>query len=200
MKLDDLKNIQLTKEQQQMLVLGIVILVGGTYGYVKGLYQPRLEAIAKLSQELKKEEDLFKKIENSIKNIDESKRKAEEVVRNLRRIKRRLPEEEGVPEAMRGINKAVKMSGVTLEMFFKPPSRKGKGAKGNYAVLTTQIRIISDYRGLAAFITELMRVPRLLVCESVKLERNRDKSIPGSLKAEVGVRTYVYTASDAKGK
>ncbi len=202
MKLDDLKNLQLTKEQQQMLVLGIVVLVGGAYSYVNLLYKPRLQRIVSLKEELKAEQTLLKEMEDSTRNIANFRREAEKTVRDLRRIKRRLPDEEKISEAMRGINKAVKMSGVTLQGFFKPPSRRGKGARGgeNYSALITQIHIVSDYKGVATFITELMRVPRLLVCESVKLAQNRNRSVPGSIKAELSIKTYVYTGGKAKGK
>ena len=114
MKLDDLKNLKLTKEQQQALAFAVMILGGGSYGYYNFLFKPRVAKIATLKKELKEEKKLLEEMRASVRKIDEFKRNAERVARDLRVIKKRLPDEERVPEVMKGINKAVKMSGVAL--------------------------------------------------------------------------------------
>jgi len=195
MKLDDLKNFSLTEEQQKMLALGLVVLLGGGYCYINMLYKPSLAKITELRKELTEEEDFLSEMEDSTRNIAKFRRESEEIIRDLRRIRRRLPDQANVPEAMRGVNKAVKMSGVTLSKFFKPPSPKGRGATGgpNYSALSTEILIVTDYRGLATFITELMRIPRLITLHQIQLTRSGDSRTPGSLKAKIGIKTYIYT-------
>ncbi len=201
MNLDKLKNISLSQEQQKVVAFAVLVIGFGGYAYVNVLYKPRLDRITALREELAKEDKLLKKIKDSIENIEKHQLKSQEVVRNLRRIKRRLPGEELVPEAMRGINKAVKMSGVHLNAFFKPPSKRGKGAAGgtNYSELATEITITCNYDGLAGFITELMRVPRMISCDRFLLTRSGGKGgRAGTLMARIGVKTYHYTAAPVR--
>ena len=200
MKLDDLKNLKLTKEQQQALAFAVMILGGGSYGYYNFLFKPRVAKIATLKKELKEEKKLLEEMRASVRKIDEFKRNAERVARNLRVIKKRLPDEERVPEVMKGINKAVKMSGVALIGKFKPPSPMGRSASPNYRTLTTEILVVTSYRGLASLITELMRIPRVISVDTVDLSRNTDASTPGSLKAKMKLTSYIYTPTVKKTK
>lgn len=92
--LSKLKNIKFTKEQQQYLALGILLLAGGAYGYWNFGLKPLSSQIEKLTKDIKDKKDNIEKARKLKGQWEEYNQRLSRVQAGLAFVGTRLPSSE----------------------------------------------------------------------------------------------------------
>jgi Tfp pilus assembly protein PilO len=89
--LKKLKNIKLTKEQQQYVVLGVLLLAGGVYGYWNLLMKPMAEEAERIQKELKTKKENLEQARKLRATWEEYMQRLARVQAASQYVNRRLP-------------------------------------------------------------------------------------------------------------
>ncbi len=154
--LNKLKNIKLTKEQQQYAAVSVLLLGLGIYGYWTYVLVPFASQIKTLENSLKEKKE-------SIESARKLKDKWEEYTQRLSRVQaglafmaRRLPPAQGVDL---GLSKLVRMStegGVVLVAIGgDSDATRTKSEYEGYKKSVTNFWFAGDYHQLGAFLAKL---------------------------------------------
>jgi len=191
-----LKNIKLTKGQQQYIALGVVAVGAAIWGYWTKLMVPLGKEIVVAQEALQVEEKKLAEAEKF--DQKEHDRRVEKVQEGMRYFSRRLPPaDEGYTEHKRLIM-LVKESGVK-QTAIKP--EKGKSSKDfpgfrqNVAVLS----LGADYHQLGSFLSKLTGEELLYVVEELQL-LPAPIDINRPLAPRVSVRLKLVTYAEEKKK
>ena len=164
--LNKLKNIKLTKDQQQYVVFAVLLVGGAVWGYWTKLMVPLGKAIVEKQETL---EDEKRKL-NEARKFDQKEYdlRVEKVQEGMRYFSRRLPPaDEGYSELKKVIRLVIE-SGVDLKSI-KPERGKSSKDFSGFKQNPTTVVIDADYHDLGAFLSKLTGEELLYVVEELQL-------------------------------
>ena len=150
-----LKNIKLTKEQQQLLVGGILGTVAVIYGYWTFLLTPLNKDITNLEASLKTKQDSLDTARKMKASWEEYTQRLARVQAGMQYVARRLPL---ASENMGQLQHLFKMSiegRVEISALTPEKSLVNKSEFPGLARSSAQVTLISDFHRLGAFLSRL---------------------------------------------
>ncbi len=164
-----------------MLAVFVAVLLLGWFLYLSGLQEERQGGV-KQEEQLKGE--YKKKIAQAV-NLDALRQQKEEVTQSVNSLEKKLPSKAEMDALLSDINQAGVGRGLQFELF-KPGQVV---VKDYYAELPINIRITGHYHDLAAFTSDIAKLPRIVTLNEIVLKMN-DKS--SGLTMESVAKTFRY--------
>lgn len=168
------------------VLLGIAILVGGTYVLIK----PLREA---LIAEEAKEGDLRKKFENNQRKaaaLDLYKEQLAEMERNFGAMLKQLPSKSEVANLLNDISQTRVASSLEEELF----QPVGEVPKEFYAEIPNRIVVTGNYHEMGNFVSSVAALPRIVTIDEVDI---RPAGKGDELRMQALAKTYRYLDEDS---
>lgn len=201
MNLSDLNNLDLKTVADWPMpakfgllgVLFVVIVLAGWWFDWRG-------NLAALGAEQAKEQQLrqtFLIKKAQAVNLDAYTKQLADIKQSFGALLKQLPNRQEMDALITDINQAGLGRGLQFELF-KPGTERDTEF---YAVLPIQIRVTGGYHDLAAFASDVAKLPRIVTLDDISITPNKD----GSLTMDATAQTYRYlnegsSASGKKGK
>lgn len=158
-------NIQLTKEQQQYIILAVLVLGGGGYAYFKYFWIPTSQKIVELR---KKVEEVEGKI-NKAKMVAARKKKVMEELETLQRqaedAERRLPKTQDLPSVIDTVSALSSRHNVSLSSF----APGAKTDRQHFMELSYALQARGAYHDIGRFLAALALEERIFNVRDVNL-------------------------------
>jgi type IV pilus assembly protein PilO len=168
------------------VLLGVVILVGGTYVLIK----PLREA---LIAEEAKEGDLRTKFENNQRKaaaLELYKEQLAEMERNFGAMLKQLPSKSEVANLLNDISQTRVASSLEEELF----QPVGEMPKEFYAEIPNRIVVTGSYHEMGNFVSSVAALPRIVTIDEVDI---RPVGKGDELRMQALAKTYRYLDEDA---
>lgn len=168
------------------VLLGIGILVGGTYFLIK----PLREALV---AEEAKEVDLRKKFENNQRKaaaLDLYKEQLAEMERNFGAMLKQLPSRSEVANLLNDISQTRVASSLEEELF----QPVGEVPKEFYAEIPNRIVVTGSYHEMGNFVSSVAALPRIVTIDEVDI---RPAGKGDELRMQALAKTYRYLDEDS---
>ena len=169
-------------------VLFVVIVLAGWWFDWRG-------NLATLGSEQAKEQQLrqtFLTKKAQAVNLEAYTKQLAEIKQSFGALLKQLPNRQEMDALITDINQAGLGRGLQFELF-KPGAEQDTEF---YAVLPIQIRVTGGYHDLAAFASDVAKLPRIVTLDNITITPNKD----GSLTMDATAQTYRYLDEDASGK
>jgi len=153
--LNKLKNLKLTKEQQQYLVAGILGVVGAVYGYWNFLLTPLNKEIGTLQTQLKEKQDSLDKARKLKAQWEEYTQRLARVQTGMQFVTRRLPSDAEFTSQLEHLIKMCLEGGVQIGAFTSEKNAMNKSEFEGFKKNISGLTLISDYHRLGEFLSRL---------------------------------------------
>lgn len=181
-------------ELKKKLFLGVALLLGLLYVAYDNVYVPRSEEIAQMEQRL----ETLETKNRVARTMMESQGRTEVEQRlahyreQLNRVEGLIPSSEEVPDLLDAISAEAQRTGVELALI----QPVGAVAETFYTRRTYDLGVRGTYHQLAAFLTEIGSLPRIITPMNLRMTVAGDTDAQGSpeLDARFTIETYVLPA------
>lgn len=181
-------------ELKKKLFLGVALLLGLLYVAYDNVYVPRSEEIAQMEQRL----ETLETKNRVARTMMESQGRTEVEQRlahyreQLTRVEGLIPSSEEVPDLLDAISAEAQRTGVELALI----QPVGAVAETFYTRRTYDLGVRGTYHQLAAFLTEIGSLPRIITPMNLRMTVAGDTDAQGSpeLDARFTIETYVLPA------
>lgn len=201
-ELEKLKNLKLTKEQQQALVLGVVLIGGLVYGYWNYVLKPLNTSIATLTEQARTKRENIEKARRLKAQWEEYNQRMSRVQLAEAYVARRMPPPGEITAAV------ARMIRLTLEGSvnfggYAAEDKGGAGTKSEFEGFDKKISafvLTGGYHQLGAFLSKLTGEDLVFSIEDVRLTALAP-SMHGRLGSSgIAVKIVTYSESAAVKK
>jgi len=196
--LNKLKNLKLTKEQQQYLVVGVLGIAGTVYGYLTFVLAPLNKEIADLQAQVKTKQESLEKARRLKAQWEEYTQRLSRVQTGLQYVTRRLP-----PEATGSlpIEQLIKMcleGGVQLTTFTPDTGTANKSEFGGFKKTSSSMTLVSDFHRLGNFLSRLSGEDVVYYVDDLALSVPPDNPLHNTVQATMKLVTYTDISTGGK--
>ncbi|UXY16108.1 type 4a pilus biogenesis protein PilO [Chitiniphilus purpureus] len=163
-----------------LLVVVFVAIVAGGHWYVWSDEFDKLEAGKQREEQLKQE---FIDKKRQAVNLDAYRQQLLEIQQSFGALLKQLPNKSEVETLLTEINQAGVGRGLLFELF--QPGAEIKTSE--FAELPISIRIVGSYHDLAAFVSDVAKLSRIVTLNDIQLSRTGDAD---TLLLQATARTY----------
>ena len=156
-------NIKLTKQQQQMLIAGAVLLAGGGYAYIAFFWLPISKRIGEVSKQIEEVEAKIEKAQRQASRLPRLEAELAELNEKALVAERRLPKKKSVPEILVTVSEAAEKSRVSLMTFTPGP----QSAKPFFTELKYPMTVKGTFHNIGRFLAGLALEERIFNIENV---------------------------------
>ena len=196
--LANLKNLKLTKEQQQYLVVGILAIAGSVYGYWSFLLTPLNKSIVDLTKQLKDKQESIEKARRIKSQWEEYTQRLSRVQSGMQYISRRLPPDAGVNVELQRLIKMTLEGGVEMAAYGSEKNAGNKSEFPGYKKNIANLILVADFHRLGNFLSRLSGEDIVYNIEDLQLAAAPENKLRHSIGA--GVKLVTYTEISAGGK
>lgn len=150
-------NIQLTKQQQQMAALGVVILGAFTYSYVRFFWAPYSKRISEDREETGKIEQKIAAAKREKEHLGVLEKELESLDYEARDAEKRLPKTRDLPTVFDAVNRLARLHHVELASF----APGGLSTKPYFIEIPYQIAITGRYHDVGRFLASVSLEERI---------------------------------------
>lgn len=161
----DIKNIRLTKEQQNILVVAVLLVGGITYGYINYLFQPNVQKIKDKTVQLQQKTKDLQDARQMAGSYSEFVKKAEFINSKVDFINRRLPVGMQMSDTIREITRKATEANIGIINF--QPGNTNK--KGGYQETKIAVNFQTNYADLGKFVTNIGYIERMTASSELRL-------------------------------
>ncbi len=196
--INKVKNLKLTKEQQQYVVAAILGLVGGVYGYWNYLLKPLSVDKLHWEKEVQVKEENLKKAREFKKNWSDFEARLARVQAGEQFVARRIVPS-GSTDIMVQLAKLTLESGVVLSSY-KPEDQTGAVMVGEGIFKNSAaIELRCNYHQLGGFLSRISGEETIYNVEDVQIEAIDISSDRNSMTIKTMMKLLTYTAGLTSG-
>jgi Tfp pilus assembly protein PilO len=196
--LNKLKNIKLTKEQQQYLFLGVVFFFGGIYVYWKYLMMPLNTQVVDLRVQVEEKERSLKEVMDMQKSWEEYDDRLAAVQRGTQFAARRIPASTALAGVLLRMNRLFLEGGMEMTKFRPDTSSSIKSEFPGISKFIADVSIMATYNKFGVFLSRLSAEDIVYNVEDVQVRAGGAQDDPGAI--SVGMRVVVYYTAGGEGK
>jgi type IV pilus assembly protein PilO len=157
------KLLKLPAYQRWALLLVLMAVIAGLFFYL--LYIPLQEEYANLERQSKSLESKLQEDQRIADNLPKFKAEYEKMENLLGEALKELPNDKEIPNLLTSITALAKESGLDV-IRFKPI---GETAKGFYAEVPVELKLVGSYHEVAMFSDEVGNLPRIVNLSKLSL-------------------------------
>ena len=182
--------------KQKLLLVGLVVALGGYFGYTK-YYQPRSAEVAAMEVRLAN----LQMQNRTAKALTEAEGRAE-VERRLGAYRNQLttvegliPSSEELPDLLDAISAEAQRTGVDLSLI----QPVGATEEQFYTRRSYDLAVLGSYHAISAFLTKIASLPRIVTPTTLALsvEGEAEPGKEPKLQAKFAIETYVLPSAAA---
>ncbi len=196
--LNRLKNLKLTKEQQQYLVGGILGIAAGVYGYWNFLLTPLNKDIVQLQATLKEKQDNLEKARRLKAQWEEYTQRLARVQTGMQYTTRRLPSDAQFTVQVERLIKMCLEGNVELGAFTSEKSATNKSEFEGFKKNISGLTLVADYHRLGAFLSRLSGEDIVYNVDDLSLTAAPDNALHNTVVATMKLVTYTDLATGTK--
>lgn len=182
--------------RQKLLLAGLVVVLGGYFGYTK-VYQPKRQEVAALESRLEnlRVQNQTARALTDAQGRGEVEARLEAYRSQLTTVEGLIPSSEELPDLLDAISAEAQRTGVELALI----QPVGATAEPFYTRRSYDLEVLGTYHAIAAFLTEIASLPRIVTPTGLALTVDGDP-VPGEapkLAAKFAIETYVLPSTAA---
>lgn len=175
---------KITPQQKMILVISLCIglSIGVSLVFYFYLYQPKMEELAQLKEELDNKKKELENMQFLSTTLAAAERTRGQKAKELRTLEKGLPEEEYVPTLLTeieslGENIRARISSITLTepTLAQVQQQPNQPPSINYKEMTLSIPFQGSYEVLKEFLNRLGNFPMVVVVSSMQISRGSEK-------------------------
>lgn len=190
--LSKLKNIKLTQQQQQYVVMAVIAVGGAVYGYWNYLIKPMNEEIKTLSKTFSEKKEDLKQAKEFEANWMLYEQRLAKTQEGIRYVARRFPRKEHQTVDFTKLLTMTQARGLELTGY---TAKKVKGKEKNefegFEKTVVAIIVVTDFHGVGRFFSLLSGEDILYLVEEVSLKAIPTNELKQTVTAEFNLSTYV---------
>ena len=180
----------LTKQQQQIIVLAILFIGGGGYGYWNYMMKPTFERIKKFEQQYEELEKKIKRAEAQAKRLPALKNELEDLQVELSQLEKQLPRDKDIPNIIRTLTREA----LREDLAFFRITPGGVKSDQYFETIPFSISYSGGLHALVRFLAALGQQERIYRAGNVTLSPVGGQTIDGDkeLNISIEIETYAY--------
>jgi len=171
----------------QKVIIIVAILLVPFYVFAHYSYLPNRARINELEKDIAKLQNISNRLSIIKKDLERHKKE-------FKVLSKSLPDKKEIPDLINRIVSLAHKNGIAVNRF-NPSVIVNK--KKSYNTVNIDLDLISDYRSLGRFITDLSSQKRIIVPGKIVIKSARTKS-KNSVKAHISLRLSTYYFKKAK--
>ncbi len=171
----------------QKVIIIAAILIVPLYFFANYSYFPNKNKIGVLEKDIAKLQDISNRLSIVKKDLERHKKE-------FKILSKSLPDKKEIPDLINRIVSLAHKNGIAVNRF-NPSVVVNK--KKSYNTVNIDLNLISDYRSLGQFITDLSSQKRIIVPGRIVIKDAKTKS-KNSVKAHISLRLSTYYFKKAK--
>lgn len=182
-------------DKQKLMLVGLVVLVGGYFGYTK-VYQPRSTEVTVLETRL---EDLQaqNRVAQALTNAEGRSAVEARVAAyrtQLTTVEGLIPSSEELPDLLDAISAEAQRTGVELSLI----QPVGATADQFYTRRSYDLAVLGSYHAITSFLTKISSLPRIVTPTTLDLsvEEETEPGREPKLRAKFAIETYVLPSTE----
>lgn len=196
--LTKLKNLKLTKEQQQYLVGAVLGIAASVYGYLTYVLAPLNKEIVDLQTKVKEKQDSLEKARKLKAQWEEYTQRLSRVQTGLQYVSRRLPPDASGSLQIEQLIKMCLEGGVQLTTFTPDAGTANKSEFGGFKKNISAMTLISDFHRLGNFFSRLSGEDVVYYVDDLALTVPPDNPLHNTIQATMKLVTYTDIGGGAK--
>lgn len=182
---------KLTKQQQQIVAIAVLIVVGGGYVYWNYLLKPTL---AKIEVEEAKHKDLIAKIETAERQARRLPALQNELANlqvELGALEKQLPKGKDLPNILRLLTREA----IQEDLQFASLTPKAAVRQQFFEIIPFDVTFTGSLQSLARFLASIGQQDRIFQAQNISLSRAGGSAEEGliNLRITLTIQTYAYT-------
>ncbi|MBI4249313.1 MAG: type 4a pilus biogenesis protein PilO [Elusimicrobia bacterium] len=178
----------LTKDQQQMLALAVLVLGGFGYVFINQFWIPVSRRIKETSEKIENVKRELLKAQGRAGQLARLQDNMEALNEKTLEAERRLPRSRELPALLDTISELAQQNGVTI-MSVNP---LGEQKSQYFTNMPYQMTITGGYHGIAKFLTALAVSERIFNHQNLKLASKGSKESEAEVQADFALISYKY--------
>lgn len=174
-----------------LVIVAAVILGAGTWYFV----QPKQDQLKQIQQQELELKQTFINKHKQVASLDDYRAQVAAMREQFGEQLSQLPTQTEIPSLLNDISQMRLASGLEEEIF-KP---RAPIKKDFYVILPNAMTVTGKYHELAAFVSRVASLPRIVTIENVEIKPANDAG-DGTLRMSMTVNTYRYIGGDDKDK
>lgn len=196
--LNKLKNIKLTKEQQQYLLLGAIMFFAGIYGYWKYLMTPLTKQIGELKLQVEEKQRSLDEVRKMQKSWEEYDDRLAAVQRGTHFTAKRIPADNALSGILLRLNRLFLEGGMDMTKFRPDTSTSIKSEFQGMNKYIADVDVTATYNKFGAFLSRLSSEDIVYNVENVQVRASGSRDDPGAI--SVSMRVVVYYTGEGGGR
>ena len=176
--------------RQKVLLAGLVVVLGGYFGYTK-YYQPRSLQVAEMESRLAN----LQTQNTTAQALTEANGRGQVEARlasyrnQLATVEGLIPSSEELPDLLDAISAEAQRTGVDLALI----QPVGATEEQFYTRRSYELAVLGSYHGITAFLSEIASLPRIVSTTTLDLtvEQEQEAGKEPQLQAKFAIETYV---------
>ena len=186
----DLKNIKLTKEQQNVLVVAVLLIAGTAYLYINYLFQPNVKKIQERTAVLQQKKKDLQDARQMAGSYSEFVKKAEFINRKVDFANRRLPLQVTISDTIREITIKATEANIGIISFQPLSSLK----KNGYTETKVNVNFETNYYNLGKFLTNIGYIESMTAASGLRINSiiQKDSVSADTIRVDMELKVYSY--------
>lgn len=185
-----LKNIKLTKGQQQYSVLGVVVAAALVYGYWTQLLVPLNKKIVQLEKDLQEQESKLAEAKRIKERWEEYEERLMRTRIGMEFVGRRIPMVQTNDMLLRQFQILCQESGLVFGGFSPSVGATVRTEYEGTKKLMAMVDFICDYHQFGVFLSRLSAEQKVYTVENVQITPNSMPTRKGSVRVTMSIVTY----------
>ncbi len=164
----------LSKLKRVLICIVAIAVIFSVYAYF--IYMPKQHEIARLNREYSSQKQKLNTYRKMASNLAKYEKKMADFKIRFNLAVMALPDKKEIPSLLKAVSKAGIDAGLVFTLF-KP---RNEVAKGFYAEIPVEIKIIGGYHQLAHFFDKVSRLYRIVTIRNIKIKgktKSRDLAV-----------------------
>ena len=167
--LEKLKHIKLTKEQQQYLVVGVVLIAGLGYAYWNFGLKPLARQAVTLREELGKKEENLQKAKDMKRREVEYAERLQRVQLGQQYVARRLPLAAGFTDLAVRVNRIVTTGGMEMMSMVNEAGPNVKSEFEGMQKFMSTVSVVGDFKAVGTLLSRLSGEEAIQYAEDIQI-------------------------------
>jgi type IV pilus assembly protein PilO len=182
--------------KQRLLLAGLVVVVGGYFGFTK-VYQPKKAEVVAMETRLAnlQMQNRTAKALTDAEGRSEVERRLEAHRNQLTTVEGLIPSSEELPDLLDAISAEAQRTGVDLSLI----QPVGATEEQFYTRRSYDLAVLGSYHAISSFLTEIASLPRIVTPTTLDLsvEGEAEPGKEPELQAKFAIETYVLPSAAA---
>lgn len=185
---------KLTKQQQQILAIVLVVLIGGGYVYFSYLLNPTLKKISERKAKLSDLKQQIEVAERQARRLPQLQAEYAQLQTQMAAIEKQLPTDKDIP----GILRTVTREAMDENLYFVSlkPNEPKRDQSNYFDVLEFEVQMTGSMQSLVRFMASLGQQDRIFQFEKLSLSGGSSSGAEASglsiLSISFTLKTYAY--------